>query len=460
MPSANATGRRATRPSARRHDLPRFFESGTYKFSKAALLVCFLRFVEDNAASLGLSFEETEKLDAIGQAYGTAFFPVAQLTSHVANIAGRLGMDKKAFADFIESFAPNDFRQAFAGFTCEAGDFSLDKNESISRDLCAYADYAASRMSLRPYVLIPHPECELAPLILRQVLANEQTPAEAQEGGAADAGASSTLSIFNPYCCDGELLCLSFQHLAGRDLELSACDPSGINVAVTSMRLLLLGYRGDYGLIRKGEDIALRVGTPDVVMVEFHPNGSTDFSDFRNSMRLVSRGRYGFLFGELDIDHGGDEDALVRKTIAQDARCAAYVIPALGTRSLTVLLPGEASAAGDMFLVRATAEQWEKGDSDAASNEFASRLASIITRQEDVLGLSGHVARKEILARADCSLDITDYMGTNGLGAPLVAPARLDELAQRYKQAASTLQEADDAFASALEQLSKNEEES
>ena len=71
--------------------------------------------------------------------------------------------------------------------------------------------------------------------------------------------------------------------------------------------------------------------------------------------------------------------------------------------------------------------------------------------------MSAHVAREEILAQENVSLDLADYVDINGLSAPLVATASLGDLAQRYKQATSAMQEADNAFAAALEQLSKTE---
>ena len=450
MPSKGENERFIARALARHDIFKRFSNPTDSEFPEAALLLYFLRFVEDNAASFDVSFAETERLDAIGHAYGTAFFPITQLPSHVAKIAGRLGMDEKAFSDFSETLAPSAFKQAFAGFKWESGDLSLNRDENIGKDLFFYISNAL--ISPRPATFVSGHE--LAPLILKELVENHQPLQEAPGETIESVGAAATLSIYNPTCGDGDLLCLSVQHLASYTLELSACDPNSMNVVIASMRLLFLGYRGDYNRIRKGATVPC-VGIPDAVMTEFHLNREINFDDFRNCMKLVSRGKFGFLFGEFDSNRNGDTAMLARIAIAKNKRCATHTILLYAESSLTVLLPADSIITDDIFLVQATRGDKERGV--PTEDKFLPWLASVIAQQRDIPTLSAHVAREEILAQENVSLDLADYMDINGLSAPLVATASLGDLAQRYKQATSAMQEADNAFAAALEQLSKTE---
>ena len=100
--------------------------------SRAMLVLVFLRYVEDNAALLGVDFVETERLEAVTQAYGSAFFPAQNLPRHVGMVAGRLGMDADAFQSYASGAGEKHYKEVIPLFDLKPG--TLARNE-CSREL-------------------------------------------------------------------------------------------------------------------------------------------------------------------------------------------------------------------------------------------------------------------------------------------------------------------------------------
>lgn len=424
---------------------------------EADLLLCFLRFVEDNAASLGIAFEETEKLDAIGQAYGTAFFPIPQLVPHVVKVAQKLGMDAAAFTDYTNAIAPDSFKHAFSEFGFSSGELCLEHSEEAGDYLFNFI-MDTGTVERRSPGFASDEAFELTACVLERLCSNQQPLPEAASATQQAHSNERTLRVAFYACKDARLECLSFRHLRSSRPKMCACSNDGITVAIISMLLLFLGYRDGYDLVRKGH---IDSHGFDAVVLEYSPERkTTSLRDVDEGIRTVSQGKTGIIFGKPDVFLRPDESALVRKHLVENPNVASHcdLFGDYGdSRSLTILQQ-EPSNRKDLFLMRITGGDWQKNAPEEFSDGYFPWLAEVIANQRDVPTLSAHINRERIAAQDDASLNLADYMDDGGQGTSLaVSSESLISLAEQYKQAITDLREADDAFATALGRLAKTE---
>jgi hypothetical protein len=209
--------------------------------SRAMLVLLFLRYVEDNARELGVDFEDTERLDAISQAYGSAFFPAQNLPRHVATIAARIGMDPDAFQSYASGSGEKHYREAIALFDLKPGTFARDEN---TRELM---DHLTRRV-------IPQP-------VGRGLVGNTsfKLVGDIISGAGITSGRRKGLAICDLRCGSGSMLTHVLSELPGgkrsaKSLpEVWALDPDPDMVATTSMGLLFSEAIDDFTHIRQAE---------------------------------------------------------------------------------------------------------------------------------------------------------------------------------------------------------------
>ena len=495
-------------------DLPIRLERGA---RRAAHLLCFLRYVEDNATELGLQLSPTEALSSVGPAYGTAFFPTDRLAGHVGSIAGKLGMDRRSFEGYVDAIAPEEIREALSAFGLEDGNLALTSNPQAGREVnTLFSDTGGRTMAEEGWMSY------LSAGLLASGLV--RALAEQAWGGRSP----RKIRVVDPMCGQGGFLRLTWRALSDAapeaDIELSGWDVSGAAVALASMRLLLDGYRGGFSGLRAAnaldplhEDggpydvvvceppaaveaprgVVLRTadGAPSCLRMCAHlleggegvgavitpsralggTGGATGAAAMADLRRILLR--RGFLRGCVEIPGklpntggasyegvavwalGGAPD-LESYEAAKD-RAAAQ--EAASEAEEAIKEDGDVGAASDaVLLARLDGDGMQRerpGFYQGLRGELepggpeATWLGNLVAQRREVPFLSALVSRKAALATEGHSLRLADHAPTMDVGGRLAAAGDLDSAAQIYRQAHEELERAHAAFDTALEEL-------
>ncbi len=477
---------------------PLRLEGGVFR---AAHLLCFLRYVEDNAAELGLRFEPTEMLSSVGPAYGTAFFPPERLAGHVGAIASRLGMDGRAFAGYVNAIASDDMRAALGLFDLADGDLNLAAHPGAGDE--ASALFArAGRLGPVAESASSHVTGLLVAGIVRKLTA--------EAGGMGDVGpgqskhrkgaaAAQVVSVVDPMCGQGGFLHQSWdalrEALPSAEIQLSGWDTDATAIALTSMRLLLAGYRGPFAGVRIANplDTLTELGGPyDVVVCEppytvDAPTGtdlkSTDGTS--NCLRLSARllkGGHGVgivvtssraLSGPataMPAEMADRRGALVNSgclyACVELTRRLPTTRPSIDSTALWVLRgtadSEPAADSGPVLLARLDGDGLERErpgfyeglvDDESEQEREVGWLADLVAERHELPYLSTRVAGERILASEERSLRLTDYAQTVDVAKRLGAAGDLTAAREEYRQARERLEQAHAEFDAALDAL-------
>ncbi len=286
---------------------------------RAMFLMCFLRYVEDNAEALGIQFSDQERLESILPAYGTAFFTQAHLVSHVVTIATRLGMDGRAFRKYVESLSTGDVKENAPYFDLEF----FTQAHLVSHVVTIATRLGMDGRAFRKYVESLStgdvkenaPYFDLEPGTLKNAESNGTADlidriffrdarhrlvtatmvgrlAKRLYESSACISSGVTIRIYDPFCFQGTMLIQTWNIFAkatqGIAFALGGSDADGICVATTSMRLFMSGYRGDYSDIRmdEGTQSTPTSGLYDIVVTTCSTN---EYRTGRTILKVLSQ---------------------------------------------------------------------------------------------------------------------------------------------------------------------------
>ena len=444
---------------------------------RAMFLMCFLRYVEDNAEDLGIQFSDQERLESILPAYGTAFFTQAQLVSHVVTIATKLGMDGRAFRKYVESLATKDIKENAPYFDLEPGTLknaeSNGTNDIIDKLFFDRGEHG---------VMIPTTMASMIGTLAKQLYT----------ASAERVPASDTVRIFDPFCLDGTVLVQTWgifsKAFEESTFALGGSDADGTCVATTSMRLFVNGYRGDYSNIRMDENAQ---GTPtsglyDIVVTNPGPTNweCAPLSILEERAQGVcaplKNGGVGIFMTPLRAVGGYSDSEERRRLLARCERgrynilssCIVFpdhAFPA-SANALWVISSPDGPDTSDVFLASLDGDGLAKAKPDFYENLFGTPeecvgsldwFAAFVTEQRCMPFLSAKIPVKRILERRDVSLRFSTYETTIDMDSRVQEIASLQTAWSHYQEVIGRMGQANDSFYKALDAIvQKRSEES
>lgn len=443
---------------------------------RAMFLMCFLRYVEDNAEDLGIRFSDQERLESILPAYGTAFFTQAQLVSHVVAIATKLGMDGRAFRKYVESLSTKDIKENAPCFDLEPGTLkNAESNGASSLIDKLFFDRGEYR-----YIT----PTTMASMI--GTLAKQLYTASIEHVRADD-----TVRILDPFCLDGTVLVQTWgifsKAFEEATFALGGSDADGICVATTSMRLFMNGYRGDYSNIRMDENAQ---GTPtsglyDIVVTNPGPTNwecaplSILAERAQGVCDPLKNGGVGIFMTPLGAVGGYSDSEERRRLLARCERgrynilssCIVFpdhAFPA-SANALWVISTPDGPDISDVFLASLDGDGLTKAKPDFYENLFGTPeecagsldwFADFVTEQRCMPFLSTKIPVKRILERRDVSLRFSTYETTIDMGSRVQEIASLQTAWSHYQEVIGRMGRANDSFYKALDAIvqRRNEE--
>lgn len=436
---------------------------------RAMLLMCFLRYVEDNAEDLGIRFSDQERLESILPAYGTAFFTQAHLVSHVVAIATKLGMDSRAFRKYVESLATKDIKENASYFDLEPGTLkNAESNGASSLIDELFFDRGRHR------VITPTAMASMIGTLAKQLYTSsvEHVPA------------GDTIRIFDPFCFEGTVLVQTWGIFSKAFEEamfvLGGSDADGTCVATASMRLFMNGYRGDYSNIRIDENAqgAPASGLYDIVVTD---PGPTDWE--RDSLSILEEraqgvcdplknGGVGIFMTPLRALGGYSDSEERRRLLARCERgrynilssCIEFPDHAFPTSAnvLWVISTPDDPDTSDVFLASLDGDGLAKAKPDFYENLFGTPeecagsldwFVDFVAEQKCFPFLSAKIPVKRILERRDVSLRFSTYETTIDMGSRVQEIASLQIAWSHYQEVIGRMGHANDSFYKALDAI-------
>ena len=212
----------------------------------AARIALFLAYTRDNERALGLN-------DAVdGES-----FDVAHARELAVRVADGLGMDEKAFGEYVGTIAAKDLRRALASEAIKPGALEVTGDPEADGRVSRAFDLLEDVSSDRTHQIFLS-EAELAASV-----------------SLAARGGKPIRGVCDPTCGHGGLLVRFHRATGGGWPSLAANDTDAASIAITSMRLLADGYRGGFERVRQADSFAAGTepGTFDVILCEA-PHGS------------------------------------------------------------------------------------------------------------------------------------------------------------------------------------------
>jgi len=413
----------------------------------AARIALFLAYARDNAQLLGLT-----------DAFGSEPIDVAHAGKLAVRVADGLGMDERAFGKYVETIAAKDLKRALASEYINPGVLEVTGDPGsdgrVSRALDLLEDISSDR---NHQIFLA--EAELA----RSVLL-----------GARDG--RPIHSVCDPTCGHGGLLVRFHRAAGGAWPVVTATDTDAASIAITSMRLLVDGYRGGFEHVRQADSFAVGsipgVGF-DAVLCEA-PHGSAkreaartevdprilDGMDGRKWVKGDVEGLSLLRAADLLAEGGtavvitatGDSYALpqvgLRQRLVEDGLVEACIeiprrLPYSWQTGLTMWVLSRRGVNGTLLAVLdGDGFQAECPDfySSLDSLESSSRwLADLVTSRREVPFMSTVVSREKILETPGSPLRFSGYATSIDVAGRLREGPSSDEIAARHAEVLAEL---------------------
>jgi len=116
--------------------------SGDSEQGRAAVaLLLFLAFAESHQEELGIRLTGRDSLEAISQAYGSAFFMPDDFAAHVDRVAEEMGLDPAGFGELAQLVPESTMRSCLDGLSGDLLGICADRHHALGAldELCARA---------------------------------------------------------------------------------------------------------------------------------------------------------------------------------------------------------------------------------------------------------------------------------------------------------------------------------
>ena|GEM_PF-4641118 len=432
----------------------------------AARLALFLAYARDNAPSLGLDGVLDEgPLDA------------ADAVVVASRTASTLGMDGDAFVEYASSIAPVDMARALASGGIEPGTLALtgdpEADGRVRRALDLLEDIGQDG---RHQTFLS--EAELVAGVLL----------------ACGPATGSAHRLCDPMCGHGGLLVRIHRTSGGAWPKVAATDVDAASVAITSIRLLVEGYRGGFENVRQVDSLSSEDslnGVFDVIACEVrHAAG-------RRGMRFAVDSRFlsemtGRSWAKVDVEglallrvagllaeNGtavvltttADTYALaqteLRQYLVEDGLVEACVevprrLPSSRRTGLTMWVLSRGGG-GDKGVLLAVLDgdglERERPGLYAPGlsiKESARWLGGLVSSRREVPFMSMVVPKGVILAAPGSPLRFSGYAGNIDVASRLAGGLAADEIAVRRRAALAALASAEDELSRACNEFRGN----
>lgn len=432
----------------------------------AARLALFLAYARDNALLLGL--------DGV---LGEGPLDAADAVAVASRTASALGMDGDAFGEYASSIAPADMARVLASGGIEPGTLVLtgdpEADSRVRRALDLLEDIGQDE---RHQTFLP--EAELVAGVLL----------------ACGPATGSARRLCDPMCGHGGLLVRLHRTSGGTWPKMAATDVDAASVAITSIRLLVEGYRGGFENVRQADSLSSDDGLNgvfDVIACEArHAAG-------RRGMRSAVDPRFlsemtGRPWTKVDVEglallrvagllaEGGTAVVLtttaatyalaqtgLRQYLVEDGLVEACVevprrLPSSRQTGLTmwVLSRGGGGDKGVLLVVldgdgleRERPGFYAPGSS---IKESARWLGGLVSSRREVPFMSMVVPKDVILAAPGSPLRFSGYAGNIDVASRLAGGLAADEIAMRRRAALAELASAEDELSRACHEFRDN----